>query len=98
MSVLRALVVLGLLGVVACSDKPAPPRAAHGEVDLRSWQFDDSQVLLLQGDWSIYWNRLIEPGDAATPDGALSIGMWHGHQLDDGRELGSDGSATYRLR
>ncbi len=96
---LRALAVLSLLAVVACNDKGgAAPRAVHGEVDLRSWHFDDSQVLSLQGDWLIYWNRLIEPTDQATPDGALSIGTWNGRQLDDGRELGPWGSATYRLR
>jgi hypothetical protein len=67
-------------------------------VDLRSWRFDDSEVLALQGDWLIYWDRLIEPGEDATPDGALSIGTWNGRHLDDGRELGGAGCATYRLR
>jgi hypothetical protein len=94
--VLRALAVLSLVGAVAC-DEGAAPRAIHGVVDLRTWHFDDSQVLSLQGDWSIYWNRLLEPGEDATPDGSLSIGKWNGRHLDDGRELGGAGCATYRL-
>jgi len=95
--VLRALAVLGLLGAVACDDGAAP-RAVRGVVDLRSWHLADSQVLSLQGDWSIYWNRLIEPGDDAAPDGALAIGVLKGRRLDDGRELGWSGYATYRLQ
>jgi len=97
LGVLRALAVLSLLAAVACDDGAAP-RAVHGVVDLRGWHFDDAQVLALQGDWLIYWNRLIEPGDAATPDGALSIGTWNGRHLDDGRELDGAGCATYRLQ
>jgi hypothetical protein len=97
LAVLRALAVLSLLAFVACDDG-APPRAVRGVVDLRSWHFDDSQVLSLQGQWLIYWDRLVEPAEDATPDGALAIGTWDGRHLDDGRAIGGMGYATYRLR
>jgi hypothetical protein len=92
----RAVVLVGLLAALGCDDGSAP-RAVDGVLDLRGWQLDDTSVLSLQGRWTFYWNKLIEPGDHAAPDGALPIGRWNGQQLADGRELGGDGFATYRL-
>jgi hypothetical protein len=88
--------LLSLLAVLGCDDGSAP-RAVDGVVDLRGWKFDDTSVLSLQGNWTFYWNKLVEPGDPAAPDGALPIGRWNGQKLADGREIGGKGFATYRL-
>ncbi|HEX5060582.1 MAG TPA: protein kinase [Kofleriaceae bacterium] len=92
----RALALLSLLVVLGCDDSSAP-RAVDGVLDLRGWELDDTSVLSLQGGWTFYWKKLIEPGDNTAPDGVLPIGRWNGQKLTDGRELGGDGFATYRL-
>ncbi|MBA3464596.1 MAG: protein kinase [Deltaproteobacteria bacterium] len=92
----RALVLLSLLVVFGC-DEGSAPRAIDGVLDLRGREFDDRSVLSLQGGWTFYWEKLIEPGDHAKPDGVLPIGRWNGQELGDGRELGGHGFATYRL-
>src|SRR4051812_7637182 len=93
----RVLVLLSLLAALGCGDRSAP-RATDGVVDLRGWNFDDTTVLSLQGNWTIYWHKLVAPSDTtAAPDGVLPIGRWNGQRLADGRELGGDGFATYRL-
>jgi hypothetical protein len=68
-----------------------------GVLDLRGWTFDDTSVLALQGSWTFYWEQLVEPGEAAAPDGVLPIGRWNGQVLADGREIGGHGFATYQL-
>ncbi len=95
MAVLR-IGVVGLLAVLGC-DGDSAPRASDGVLDLRGWEFDDTDALSLQGTWSFYWNRLVEPGDHPAPDGVLPIGRWNGQALLDGRVLGGHGFATYRL-
>ena len=92
----RAVVILSLLLALGCDDNGAP-RATNGVLDLRAWQLDDTSVLSLQGAWSFYWNKLVEPGETVAPDGALPIGRWNDKSIGNGHELGGKGYATYRL-
>jgi hypothetical protein len=92
---LRAIVLMSMLVVLGCDDAGAP-RATNGVLDLRTWQLDDTSVLSLQGGWSFYWNKLVEPGDQVAPDGVLPIGRWNDKAIGD-HDLGGNGFATYRL-
>ncbi len=92
----RAFIILSLLLALGCDDAGAP-RANNGVLDLRAWQLDDSSVLSLQGGWTFYWNKLVEPGESVEPDGVAPIGRWNDKALNSGHELGGKGFATYRL-
>jgi hypothetical protein len=94
----RAFLIVTLLGLAACGSRRAPPAAVDGAVDLRTFSFDDSSVLTLQGQWQVFWERFIGPGESPPPDGTLPIGRWNGQRLFDGRELPGQGHASYRLR
>jgi hypothetical protein len=80
--VLRAVVLSSLIAVLGC-DAGSAPRAVDGVLDLRSWELDDTSVLSLQGSWTFYWSKLVEPGEQAVPDGVLPIGRWNGQLLAD---------------
>ncbi len=89
------LVVVLLLG--GCGGA-APPRAAHGVLDLRAWDFTRAGPLTLEGDWDFYWQELVAPDGHAAADGWLPLRRWNGLKLFDGRALPGKGFATYRMR
>jgi hypothetical protein len=86
---------MSMLVMLGC-DSAGAPRAQDGVLDLRAWNLDDTSVLSLQGGWSFYWNKLVEPGDVVAPDGVVGIGRWNDKAVS-GHELGGKGFATYRL-
>ena len=102
------LLALLLVGLVACdsgySGRKAPV-AKQGVLDLRDWDFKKDGPLKLDGEWEIFWEKLIDGYDSkkGTPglDGFYSMlgGMgWEGHQLTDGRVLGHLGYGSFRLK
>ncbi|MBF0274957.1 MAG: diguanylate cyclase [Nitrospinae bacterium] len=81
-----------------------PPVAVHGVLDLRQWDFTKDGPILLNGEWELYWERLLDAPDMAS-DQRGSNGFypvprktWEGFQLPDGRVLGATGYATFRLK
>lgn len=71
-------------------------RVQNGVIDLSSREFDAKTVVKLDGDWEFYWNRLVMPGQAATPTGYYPVpGHWRGGL--NGESLRGKGAATYRL-
>ncbi|MCU6708687.1 ATP-binding protein [Paenibacillus sp. J5C_2022] len=94
------LIILSLL-------LPSLPAAASfqvegGSVDLSDWKIDERPIVPLSGEWSFYWEELLEPrhfqGDAAAPDAeAVHVPRpWTSYRLN-GRPLPNEGYATYRL-
>ncbi|OEF97577.1 hypothetical protein BHF68_04400 [Desulfuribacillus alkaliarsenatis] len=77
------------------------PRAIDGIIDTSNWDFEADGILKLNGDWSFYWQRLLEPADFVGENDQrgdwISIPAdWTTHQ-HEGVALPSKGYATLRL-
>ncbi len=100
---LAALVAAPGLSCAGALDRPAPPRAEKGMLDLRQWDFERQGHLPLKGEWDFYWQRLLGPEDFRSspgplPSGSFNVpGSWN-HYVIDGKHLPGHGCATYRLR
>lgn len=63
----------------------------------------EARVLVLEGPWEFYWDRLLFPADfkdgkSPVPDAVIEeMRPWNGLVVN-GKELGARGMATYRLR
>jgi len=108
----RIVVIIGLIAVAAFllvwldSSLPRPypaAKAVQGSLDLTEWDFARQGVHPLDGEWEFYWNELLEPadfaGNAAPPaPGWIALPhSWNG-SVADGRKIGGEGYATFRLR
>ena len=104
-SLLSLLLLLSVLLLVSCNERnlfKKQPIARDGVLDLRQWNFDEEGVIPLNGEWSFYWQELLQPSDFRTrelPDRTgfiLVPGRWNGYKVEDGAIPGS-GFATFRL-
>lgn len=89
-----------LAGCTPAGVSSPPPRAQNGEIDLRGWDFKQNGALALDGEWLIYWEELVEPGqlaEASAPVPYLFPSSWNG-QMVNGRELDTAAYATFRLK
>ncbi len=78
------------------------PQAEKGVIDLSEWSFQEDGVVELDGQWEFYWNQLWYTANHDTPDsgeltGYYSVPSIWSNYLVDGKELPSEGYATYRL-
>jgi len=92
------LVVLAL--VAGCSTPFLEPRVEGGRIDLSEWDFEESGIVHLDGDWSICWGHLLGPETTDCPGRGWEIetvpGLWSEGTADG--PFGGRGLATYRLR
>ncbi len=89
---LRILILL-LLGW------PSLPAFAEASLDLSGAKLGPRQVVLLNGPWDFYWDKLIEdPLTHLPPDGSWPAGRSWTNFIKDGQPLPSVGQASYRLR
>ncbi|WP_235847646.1 response regulator [Paenibacillus tuaregi] len=75
---------------------PDHPEPLSGVVDLRGWQFDDSNTITLNGEWEFYPNTFLAPGTyqhKPKPVTAVVPGIWD-HVTGTGSSIGF---GTYRL-
>jgi two-component system sensor histidine kinase ChiS len=60
---IMGLFILILIGIrmmwISLQLTPAQPHAVQGQLDLRSWDFNNSRSITLNGEWEFYPNRLI---------------------------------------
>lgn len=97
--------------VLSCEKKERPLVAAQaGVLDLRgnpqagipAWDFDAHGTLELNGEWEVYWNKLLDPTDFAKPGSPKPVlsrvpARWNGLNFD-GVVAPGKGYATYRLK
>lgn len=87
------------------------PRAVNGLMDLSHADFSQKQMYVLEGDWQVYWDQLVEPEKLpeVKPDGNFRVpGFWYynrSHYLswfglddDDSPRKSSDGYATFVVK
>ncbi|MGK5093205.1 SpoIIE family protein phosphatase [Deltaproteobacteria bacterium TL4] len=79
------------------------PKAEKGILDLSHWNFEQDGMVPLEGEWEFYWMRLLTPEDfekqrtIPPPIFMQLTKVWNG-TLVDGKPLGGEGYATYRLQ
>lgn len=97
---LAPLLVIMLFGCGA--HKNSHPLARHGILDLAGWSLAGGGPVNLDGEWEIYWGRLLTPEDFKSPHASekpchISIPSdWDGVE-QPGKKLGATGFATLRL-
>ena len=108
--VLRSLMLFLVVTLAAASVGCVPfdsagdyPKAVQGRIDLTGWDFDRNGPVRLNGEWTFYWNRLLDPEkqgdlDSVTPSGFIKVpGAWNGFRVN-GDKISGSGYATYRLK
>ena len=73
------------------------PRAKGGIIDLRQVDLRRTSVPL-DGEWILYWNKLLGPGDPLPTSGqpVNFPALWR-HTIINGHRLPDQGYATYAL-
>ncbi|UQZ86389.1 Alkaline phosphatase synthesis sensor protein PhoR [Paenibacillus konkukensis] len=80
---------------------PPMSEAAGGTLDLSGWNPEERGTVRLNGEWELYWRRLLEPRDlsagVAEPDAYARVpGTWGQYRIG-GESLGNQGYGTYHL-
>ncbi|MFH1982113.1 MAG: 7TM diverse intracellular signaling domain-containing protein [Pseudomonadota bacterium] len=79
----------------------APPKVVDGAIDLRNWNFTSDGPVALDGQWTFFWHRFLQPQTpiaAGMPEATLAVPyVWNGQRIG-GETIGGNGYATYRLR
>ncbi|HAU29958.1 MAG TPA: hypothetical protein DCW68_07635 [Rhodospirillaceae bacterium] len=97
------LLSLSLAGKEAAAAKTLRmPRAEKGVIDLSTWDFTQTPVVDLFGNWGFYWDQKLTPedlekGTSACMDFIQVPAIWNG-QFACGRDLPGTGMATYHLK
>lgn len=100
------VVVVGLVASYAVVSRPDTPKfqSEAGILDLTQVHVSENPIKL-KGEWTFYWQELLSPADirSRTEQGEEKVnryidipGSWLGYPLD-GRKLGGEGFATFRL-
>ncbi|HEX3043476.1 MAG TPA: ATP-binding protein [Bacillota bacterium] len=99
-----AVLIVGSLFEATWNREPVKkaPRAVAGVLDLTGWDLGNDRFVGLNGEWELYWDQLLEPGDfhqVATPVKSCFInvpGVWTSSGIGAAK-FPQDGFATYRL-
>ncbi|MDH3976683.1 MAG: ATP-binding protein [Deltaproteobacteria bacterium] len=100
----KSLLSIALLCFIlsGCSAYDKRPLAKKGLLDLTSSEFEKNRIVNLDGQWEFYWNKLLSPEDFRSGVQFESTGYidlpqtWDDYNLD-GKNLQTDGYATFRL-
>lgn len=73
-----------------------------GKLDLEHYDLSTQSPLILNGEWELYWNKLLTPNDfennpSLIPDTIISFPSYWNNLEWDGKEY-EKGYATYRLK
>ena len=78
------------------------PIAQKGILDIRNWDFNKDGAIMLNGEWSFFWKKLIDPSDFnhvnLQNDNYIQVpSLWNG-QMVNNEKLKSEGYATFSLK
>ena len=99
-----SILFLFLIAGFSCSiPGKSQPKAIGGKIDLRQIDFQATDSIDLAGQWEFFPGVFLEPGDPDLPESLnksnlIAVpGIW-GNHLHNGKKIGPDGFATYRLK
>jgi two-component sensor histidine kinase len=92
--VLPFVLVFSLAISCRAADAPEGPRAVHGELDLRGWDFSAGRSLSLEGEWEFFPGLL---GDGLPEEARVYRGVPDRWDSDEAVGSGGRGAGTYRL-
>ncbi len=101
-SLFLAIWLIGLLWLLPSWTAAASFQVEEGRMDLTGWQVEEQPTVQLSGEWSFYWEKLLEPqhflsDTVASNAEAVNVPLpWTNYRLE-GRSLPNEGYATYRL-
>ena len=77
------------------------PVAEKGVLDLREWDFEKDGAINLNGEWEMYWEKLLTPEDFIRKTNSVdtyieSPSCWNGQEINN-KKLSGNGYATFRL-
>ncbi len=84
------------LFVVGTAQTTSPPVAQKAVIDLRKTDLH-KETVALNGEWALYWNKLIGPGDSSAPLAYVPFPKLWKNTTINGLLLPSKGYASYTL-
>lgn len=90
------LLLLLCLGAIPMRAQDHFPKAGKGVLDLRSMDLSKDEIPL-DGEWALYWKRILVPGDSAVPTAMVPFPKLWSKTIVDGKPLPSEGYASYTL-
>lgn len=91
-----AIVLMLILHYHITFSHQSSPKALGGYLDLSDWNFSESGLVFLNGEWGFYPRRLYLPEELPTQPGQ-AIKVPGGWELNRGYEQPARGSGTYHL-
>jgi len=93
------LLVFIILTFQGCTGKRID-LAKDGVLDIKSWNFAEKGIITLDGEWTFYWQQLLEPKDFDTTKANHFINLpnvWNNLTIDN-ETISGKGYATLRLQ
>jgi 7TM diverse intracellular signalling len=97
MSALK-FIFLGLALLLHQTSLAQEEKPTAGVLDLRSWDFNASPKISLDGEWKFYWNERLTQQEAQKKPETFLISFSIPWSEQHGRELPAEGYATYTLQ
>ncbi|AIQ71558.1 ATP-binding protein [Paenibacillus graminis] len=104
-SLLLVLILPLFSTIQMITDAQNKPVLRHGLMDLRDWNFGSDGLVKLNGEWELYRNMLLgpgdfQPGDGPPPAASAMINVpdkWNDYISASGKST-AKGYATYRMQ
>ncbi|MEA4954383.1 MAG: histidine kinase [Pseudoflavonifractor sp.] len=99
--ILLILIILFCLGLSGCSERTdnGAVKASVGTLDLTKWDFENDEIISLDGQWEFYWEQLLSYEDLGQERADFYVEVpdsWTAYTFN-GERLPGSGYATYHL-
>jgi len=93
---------LVLIFSLSCGKQRIIKKAEKGFLDLKDYNFKESGVIQIDGEWEFYWNKLLTPNDfrdsILKTQTYLNVPNTWNKLIIDNKKIKSQGFATYHLK
>ena len=97
---LLTVITILILSATGCTHKNTAPKPEKGVLDLRDWNFTESGIVALDGEWNFYWNKFLSYQELAKRKPELNIPVpetWDNYTIAHDF-LPGEGFATYQIQ
>jgi signal transduction histidine kinase/CheY-like chemotaxis protein len=99
------MILILIISACAANDNvdTKQPVIEKGILDLRHWDLEKDGSVVLDGEWEIFWNQLIQPNKTSEitttqkPNYFHIPGIWNKHKIKE-TELSGQGYASFRVK